>query len=184
MGNFVVAKPSAVRYTATPKPAGEWIVRCSPAQPPKQRMKMKPTLLAGVSVLGLALCGVAFAAPETAETAAAKPARAVAFKGQATGIDKSAKTFTIEGKKASKTIKVTDKTTVTKDGAPAQFSELTDDTLVTGSYWKHEDGTMEAKTLKIGGPTEAEKAAKAKKKASKEEKEGAAPTAPSPTPKK
>jgi hypothetical protein len=49
---------------------------------------------------------------------------------------------------------------------------------VTGSYWKHEDGTLEAKSLKIGGKTDAEKAkseaAKAKKKEKKaaEEEEG------------
>lgn len=152
-------------------------------------MKNTPYLITGACIAALAFGGVSQAAPspspapaKTSADAAAKPPRPVAFKGQATGIDKSAKTFTLELKKGSKTIKVTDKTTVTKDGTAAEFSDLADDTLVTGSYWKHEDGTMEAKTLKIGGPTEAEKAAKAKKKTAKEEKDAAA--SPSPDPKK
>lgn len=66
--------------------------------------------------------------------------------------------------------KVTDQTTITKAGNPATFVDLTDNEAVTGSYWKHEDGTLEAKSLKIGGKTEAEKAKGSSKKSSKKAK--------------
>lgn len=139
-------------------------------------------LLTGVCIAAVAFCGTTLAAekkstePAASEAAspAAKPPRATSFKGNATAIDKSAKTFTIVGKKASKVIKVTDKTTVTKAGSPAAFSDLTENEYVTGSLWKQEDGALEAKMLKIGGKTEAEKAAAAAAKAKKEAKKAAA----------
>ncbi|MDQ6655781.1 MAG: hypothetical protein M3Y80_08215 [Verrucomicrobiota bacterium] len=77
--------------------------------------------------------------------------RAIPFRGMATAVDQNAKTFTIAGKTNSRVFKVTDKTTVTKMGAPATMADLTDNTAVTGSYWKQADGTMEAKSVKIGG---------------------------------
>jgi hypothetical protein len=46
---------------------------------------------------------------------------------------------------------------------------------VSGSYWKKEDGTLERKSLKIGGKTDAEKAkAKSSKKKSKKDDAAAA----------
>ncbi len=77
--------------------------------------------------------------------------RAIPFRGTATAVDQSAKTFMIAGKAKSRMFKVTDKTTVTKMGAAAMMSDLTDNTAVTGSYWKQADGTLEAKSVKIGG---------------------------------
>jgi hypothetical protein len=46
---------------------------------------------------------------------------------------------------------VTDKTTVTKAGETAAMSDLTADEKVSGSYWKQDDGTLEARSVKIGG---------------------------------
>ncbi len=160
-------------------------------------MKSKQYLLIAAGIAALAFSSALAAAekktspaPAASEAAAetTKPPRPAPFKGVATSIDKSAKTFTIVGKKASKVIKVTDKTTVTKAGAPAAFTDLTENEAVTGSYWKQEDGTMEAKSLKIGGKTEAEKAADAARKAKKEAKKAtttpAAEGEASPAPKK
>ena len=118
------------------------------------------------------------ASSESSPAAAAKPPRPIPFRGTATAIDQSAKTFTIAGKSSSRVFKVTDRTVITKQGESATFADLPDNEPVTGSYWKHEDGTLEAKSLKIGGKTDAEKAkseaAKAKKKEKKaaEEEEG------------
>ncbi|HEX8280545.1 MAG TPA: hypothetical protein VF551_04150, partial [Chthoniobacterales bacterium] len=133
-------------------------------------MKYTSHLMTGACVAALAFCGLheasaqskksaspspaASASPAAAASsgdASAKPARAIPFRGTASAIDQSAKTFTIAGKTNSRVFKVTDKTTVTKAGSPATLADLTDNEAVTGSYWKHEDGTLEAKTLKIGG---------------------------------
>ncbi len=158
----------------------------------KHPMKYKSRLVTGACIVAVALCGTLSAAdknspspaPKTspAKTEAAAPAkkpRAIPFRGKASAIDQSAKTFTIAGKTTSRTFKVTDTTTVTKAGSPATFADLTENEDVTGSYWKMEDGTLEAKSLKVGGKTEAEKAAaSSKKKKSKkagEEKEAATP---------
>ena len=91
-------------------------------------------------------------------------------------VDQSAKTFTIAGKETSRVFKVTDKTTVTKDGNPATMSDIAEKEEVRGSYWKGEDGSLEAKTVKLGAKTEKEKS---KKKSKKEE---GAPASPSATP--
>ena len=90
-------------------------------------------------------------------------------------VDQSAKTFTIAGKETSRVFKVTDKTTVTKDGNPATMTDIAEKEEVRGSYWKGEDGSLEAKTVKLGAKTE-----KAKK-GSKKDKDSASP-APSATP--
>lgn len=170
-------------------------------------MKYKSHLITGLCVAAVAFCGTANAAdkktaspaPKTAATetdaaeAPAKKPRPVPFYGNLTSMDKSAKSFTI-GKTKSRTIMVVDTTKVTKAGSPATFDDLTDNEYVTGSYMKKEDGTLEAKSLKIGGKTDAEKAAaaaakekKAAKKAAAEEKadeESAPEEDASPAPKK
>ena len=118
----------------------------------------------------------ATAAASESTTTAAKAPRAIPFRGTASAVDQSAKTFTIAGKSSSRVFKVTDTTVITKAGESATFADLPDNEPVTGSYWKREDGTLEAKSLKIGGKTDAEKAKSATKKSKKKaaaEEEGA-----------
>jgi hypothetical protein len=112
----------------------------------------------------------AAASPSPAEsaspTAAALPARPIPFRGMVSEVDKSGKTFSIAGKK-TRVFKVTDKTVITKNGAPATLTDLAANEKVTGSYWKGADGSLEAKTVKIGGPeADEKKATKSKKSAS------------------
>ena len=108
-------------------------------------------------------------AKTTTTTAADKPARAIPLRGTASSIDTSAKTFTIAGKTSSRVFKATDETKITKGGDDATFADLTENEYVTGSYWKRDDGTLELKSLKIGGKTDSEKASSSKKKKSKKD---------------
>lgn len=97
-------------------------------------------------------------------------------------VDQKAKTFTIAGKEKSRVFKITDKTVMTKAGAPATMKDVVANEEVRGSYWKMSDGTMEAKTLKLGPKTDAEKAADEKRKTKKaEKKEAASETSASPS---
>ena len=97
-------------------------------------------------------------------------------------VDHRAKTFTIAGKEHSRTFRITEKTTTTKAGAPATIKDVVANEEVRGSYWKVMDGTLEAKTVKLGPKTDAEKAADEKRKAAKKEKEAAAAeSSPSPS---
>ena len=109
------------------------------------------------------------AGASTTTASSDKPARAIPLHGTASAVDKSAKTFTIAGKTSSRVFKATDATTITKAGATATFADLSDNEYVSGSYWKKEDGTLELKSLKIGGKTDAEKAKSTKKKSKKDE---------------
>ena len=79
-------------------------------------------------------------------------------------VDQKAKTFTIAGKEKSRVFKITDKTVITKAGAPATMKDMVANEEVRGSYWKLTDGTLEAKTVKLGPKTDAEKAADEKQK--------------------
>jgi hypothetical protein len=168
-------------------------------------MKPKSHLISAACVAALVFCGpsLAFAATKKSDSASASPSpaaatsttakteaspaakapRAIPFKGAATAVDQSAKTFTIAGKEASRVFKVTDKTTITKDGKSATFADLADNDKVTGSYWKQDDGTLEVKTLKTGEKAAGEKATK---KSKKDDAAAGASTAssPSPSPKK
>jgi hypothetical protein len=162
-------------------------------------MKSKSHLITAACVAALVFCGpsVAFAAtkkaaasPSPAPAASAAPSakpsaspkapRSIPFHGEATAVDQSAKTFTIAGKEHSRVFKVTDKSTVTKDGKSATLADLTDNEKVSGSYWKQDDGTLEVRSMKIGGSTDAPKASKKAKKGDA----AAADASPSPSPKK
>ncbi|MDQ2659018.1 MAG: hypothetical protein M3Y03_01215 [Verrucomicrobiota bacterium] len=99
-----------------------------------------------------------------------KMPRAIPFHGTVASVDKSAKTFTIAGKETSRTFMVTDKTIVTKAGAAATIKDIMANDAIRGSYWKQTDGKLEAKSVKLGEMTEAEKAAAAKKSKKKTEK--------------
>ncbi len=154
-------------------------------------MKNKSLIISSVCVAALAVCAPlsvsakgkkseASPAPSASPSASASaPAttsmRAIPFHGMISAVDQSAKTFTIAGKEKSRVFKITDKTVITKDGNPATMSDLAEKEEVRGQYWKGEDGSLEAKTVKLGAKTEKSK------KASKKDKESASP-APSATP--
>jgi hypothetical protein len=152
-------------------------------------MKNKSLIISSVCVAALAVCAPlsisakgkkseASPAPSASPSASASATasmRAIPFHGMISAVDQTAKTFTIAGKETSRVFKVTDKTTVTKDGNPATMSDIAEKEEVRGSYWKNEDGSLEAKTVKLGAKTEKSK------KASKKDKESASP-APSATP--
>jgi hypothetical protein len=124
-----------------------------------------------VAPIGLSAAGkkkaAAAASPSPAESAspvaAASPARPIPFRGMVSEVDKSGRTFSIAGKK-TRVFKVTDKTVITKNGAPATLTDLAANEKVTGSYWKEADASLEAKTVKIGGPEADEKKATKSKK--------------------
>ena len=111
---------------------------------------------------------------------AASPAqqRAIPYRGKIASVDSSAKTFTIAGKDKSRTFKITDKTTMTKAGQPATMKDVVADEEVRGSYWKMADGTLEAKTVRLGPLTEAEKTALEEAKARRAEKKAGASSSP------
>ena len=162
-------------------------------------MKLKSPITAALCIAAVALLGPgsALAAPTKAASPGASPspstsaaasaeaspaakARAIPFRGTVSAVDTAASTFTVTGKKGSRVFKVTDKTNVMKDGAAATMADIAADESVTGSFWKKDGGTLEAKKVKIG------KNSKASRKQSK--KNGADdPTmmsaSPSPSPK-
>jgi hypothetical protein len=107
--------------------------------------------------------------------------RAIPFHGTIGSVEQTAKTFTIAGKEKSRVFKVTEATVITKAGAPATFADLVANEDVRGNYVKAADGTMEAKTVKVGPMTDAEKA---EKKPSKKKKadDASAPVAPNASP--
>ncbi len=144
-------------------------------------------LVTGVCLAALALCATPNASakgkksPTPEPSASASPmekeagpktARAIPYRGKITSVDSAAKTFTIVGKTSTRVFKVTDRTEIMKAGAAATMADIVADEEVRGSYWKKEDGSLEAKKVTLGPKTESEKSMKHSKK----EKE-AAPSA-------
>jgi hypothetical protein len=104
--------------------------------------------------------------------------RATPFKGIIAAVDDKAKTFTIAGKETSHSLKITDKTIITRGGQPATLKDVVSNEEVRGSYYKMPDGSMEAKMVKLGPLTEAEKAEKEARRVKREEKKASiSPTA-------
>ncbi len=120
----------------------------------------------------------ASAAPTVASSASAKGPRAIPFHGTVASVDQAASTFTITGKTNSRVFKVSDKSKVMKSGAAGTLSDIAANETVGGSYWKQEDGTLEVKTVNIGG------GAKSKKSAKMEDGGEASPASPAASPKK
>ncbi|MDB6149954.1 MAG: hypothetical protein JWQ44_1402 [Chthoniobacter sp.] len=90
-------------------------------------------------------------APDSAAADTPAKTRPTSFHGDVVNLDPKAKTFTFMNKDGKQRVfAVTDKTTVTKDGAPANFSAITAGAYVTGSYIKTPDGRMECVTAKVG----------------------------------
>src|SRR6266516_3521982 len=125
------------------------------------------------------------ASPATAVSAGGKM-RATPFKGIIAAVDDKTKTFTIAGKENSHVLKITDKTIITKGGQPATMKDVVANEEVRGSCYKMPDGSMEAKIVKLGPLTDAEKADKEARKAKREERKAgispAASTSPSVSP--
>lgn len=127
------------------------------------------------------------ASPVTKSTAAtdATKVRAIPFRGKIAAVDQKAKTFAIAGKEKSRVFKITNRTMLTKAGTAATMKDLVVNEEVRGSYWKITDGSFEAKTVKLGPMTDAEKAAaekQAKKKTPTTESSPAASPSTSATP--
>jgi hypothetical protein len=125
------------------------------------------------------------ASPKTSpadKTATAK-VRSLPFHGTIATVEQTTKTFTIAGKEKSRSFKVTETTVITKGGAPATMKDVVANEEVRGSYVKAADGSLEAKSVKLGPATDAEKAeTKPSKKKKKEDASTSASPSASPTP--
>ena len=141
-------------------------------------MKYSPRIVAAACIAAITFCGAlsasaadkkspapkASASPSvSASPAGSKTERAIPFRGTVSAVDQSAKTFTIAGKEKTRVFMVTDRTTITKDGAAATLKDVVANSQVTGSYWKGAGDTLEAKTVKIGAATSSEKPEKGEK---------------------
>ncbi len=107
-----------------------------------------------------------------------KSARAIGFHGKIASVDATAKTFTV----GTRTIKVTDETKLTKQGAAATMADIVADEEVRGSYMKKEDGSLEGKNVKLGPKSESEMSADAQKKEKKASEEAAPSASPATSP--
>lgn len=158
-------------------------------------MKTKSSLVIGMCIATLALCAPLAASAKSKATASPAPAsspaasaapmmektakvRSIPFHGKIGTVDANAKTFTIVGKEKTRVIKITDQTKITKQGADATMKEVVADEEVRGSYWKKDDGSLEARSVKLGPMTAAEMA---KHEAHMKKKSEAAAAEPSPT---
>jgi hypothetical protein len=158
-------------------------------QQPERTMKTKFYLAGGVCAASLAFCmplnaqltPATTASPATSPQPAASPAatqatRPIPFRGKISAVDQTAKTFTVAGKQRSRVLKVTDNTTITKADAAATMADIVAGEQVRGTCLKQEDGTLEAKTVKLGPPAEGEKKARKKGAAAEEGSPAASPT--------
>jgi hypothetical protein len=122
------------------------------------------------------------ASAATAAAATGGKMRATPFKGIIAAVDDKAKTFTIAGKENSRVLKITDKTIITKGGQPATMKDVVANEEVRGSCYKMPDGSMEAKIVKLGALTDAEKAEREARRAKREERKAAISPAASASP--
>ena len=81
----------------------------------------------------------ATASPEKKET---KADRSYRYKGTILAVDRAAKTFSIQGKETTRVFKITDKTKLTKDDAPAIWDDIKVGELVRVSGKKTGEGNL------------------------------------------
>ncbi len=139
---------------------------------------MKARLLFAICLVGVIIyplrspAGRPSESAEEAEAAGTPSARvhAVPFHGVIASFDDKARSFTIAGKENARSFKITETTVITKAGQPATMKDIVANEEVRGSYYKMSDGSLEAKTVKLGPLTEAEKAAKEARKGKQQKK--------------
>jgi hypothetical protein len=147
------------------------ITLCTPAFAlPRPKKNTSPSPSPSASAAGPA---VTQGAQTAGSPAAAQSNRAIPFHGMISAVDARAKTFTIAGKEHTRTFKITNTTVVTKTGQAATIKDVVANEEARGSYWKAADGSLELKTLKVGPPTDQEKAAEEKRKQRRAEKKAA-----------
>lgn len=120
--------------------------------------------------------------PAPAVSPAAKTERPIPYHGKISAVDAKAKTFTIAGKEKSRVFKITATTAIWKTGVAATMKDVVVNEDVRGSYWKAADGSLEAKSVKLGPLTEKEKAAGDARKEKRAEKKAAASPSPAASP--
>ena len=155
-------------------------------------MKTKNSSIIATCIAALVLCAPIAApaqdkatpAPDastgsaTEKSAAGKKDRAIPFHGKVASVDAEANTFSVAGKEKTRVIKITDQTKITKQGAAVTMKDVVADEEVRGSFWKKEDGSLEARTVKLGPMTAEETARReAKMKKKSEAAAAASPTA-------
>ena len=160
--NIITACTAALVYCA---PVAAFAVSPTPAASPQSSPKAKTTAADNASA---------------AETNTTK-VKALPFHGTIASVEQTTKTFTIAGKEKSRIFKVTETTVITKAGASATMTDLAANEEVRGNYVKAADGSLEARTVKVGPMTDAEKAEK--KPSKKKKTEDASAPAPSASPK-
>lgn len=154
----------------------------------KNRIQLIPVCIAALALaapMALQAAEKKSPAPSTKTTPPAtkdKMERAIPFHGMISAVDQTAKTFTIAGKEKARVFKVTDKTVLTKAGAPATMKDVVANEEVRGSYLKAADGSLEARVVKLGPMTDAEKAANSKSSKKKAKSEASPEAAPSASP--
>ena len=116
----------------------------------------------------------ATAAASPADSAAMKKPRSIPYHGKVASVDAAARTFMVGARKFT----VTDKTKITKDGTEARLSDITAGEQLSGSYWKKDDGTLEARSVKLG-----EKKMESSSSTKAQKKENPGGSAPSGSPK-
>jgi len=152
-------------------------------------MKSKTLVISSICLITLACAPFAMAAgkkaaaspspavsSETSATSATK-VRPISFHGMVSAVDQTAKTFTIAGKDKSRVFKVSDKTVITKAGKAVTMAEIVENVEVSGSYWKDDAGSLEAKTVKVGPMSEKKTITSHKEKAGPSASPTASPTA-------
>lgn len=116
------------------------------------------TLIRTLCVLFVGICFVASPVAASAQAPAASPAASPAkkprnppYRGNIDTADASAKTFTIKGKKNTRTFTVTPTTKLLKRaGGDAAFEDLKTGEYVTGSAKKTGENAYEALSVKVG----------------------------------
>ena len=107
----------------------------------------------------------------TEATQTTKSPHSIPYHGKISAVDQTARTFTIPGIERMRVFSITETTVITKDGNPATITDVAVDEDVRGSYWKRADGSLEAKSVKLGQKTEGELSKSKKKKKEKSETE-------------
>lgn len=152
---------------------------------------MKTQILAGVCLILATLLSLHNAQAQPKATPAGDTAvatgdsatgagkvRAVPFQGVIAALDERARTFTITGKGSARSFKITETTVITRAEQAATMKDIVANEEVRGSYYKMPDGSLEAKTVKLGPLTEAEQAVKDARKEKRDAKKASASATP------
>jgi hypothetical protein len=118
---------------------------------------LSSVLLLGLNIFAADLTDGGYGAQQNSQRSPTKKEKTYPFHGTIASTDSTERTITLNGKSKKRTLFLTSRTKIIKDGHTATLKDASPGEQVSGSIFRNGDGQEEVRTLHIGKTGESKK---------------------------